>query len=338
MAKPKYDWDKHLATAREVVETEAAALRALHDAIGPSFVQAMEKILAGSGQVIVTGLGKSGHVAAKAAATLSSVGTPAKFLHPVEALHGDLGMVQEGDVLLAFSKSGATEEIVRFVGHFKRIGGAVIAVCEIGASPLAELADVVIGLPRQPEAGPMPLAPTTSTTMMLAVGDALAMALLEARGFRSEQFARYHPEGSLGKRLLLRAADIMHGGEQLPRVSADATFNDLIIETTRKHVGMSCIVEPSGTLLGVFTDGDLRRLLSREAQPTRLTAREAWRLSRRDPNDTPVPHSTVPPEALAVDCLQMMREAQITSLVVAREDRIPLGIVRLQDLVKAGLG
>lgn len=338
MSTPTFDSRRAVEVARQVVRDEAAAAAALVELLGDRFAAAVGRIAAGSGQLIVTGLGKSGLIAAKVAATFASTGTNARYLHPVEGLHGDLGVVQPGDVLLAFSKSGHTEELVRFVGHFKRIGGDVIAVCEPGRSPLAELAEIVLEIPARPEAGPLALAPTTSAVLMLCLGDALAMAVLDARGFQSEQFARYHPEGSLGKRLLLRAADVMHGGDDLPRVAEGATFSELIVEITRKHVGMACILRDDRTLLGVFTDGDLRRLLQREPQPTRLTAREAWRVSRRDPAELPVPHSSVPPATLAVECLRMMRDAQITSLVVAEGDYVPLGIVRLQDLVRAGLG
>src|SRR5262245_38006911 len=252
-----------MRVACEVVRDEADALTALAESIGPTAGRAVDPILNSPGQLLVTGLGKSGLIAAKVAATLASTGTNAKFIHPVEGLHGDLGIVQDGDLLLAFSKSGHTEEIIRFVGHFKRIGGDVIAVCEPGRSPLAELAEVVLEIPKRPEAGTLQLAPTTSTTLMVVVGDALAMALVDARGFKAEQFARFHPEGSLGKRLLLTAADLMHGGAELPRVPAEASFHDLLLEITSKHIGMSCVVEPTGKLLGVFTDGDLRRLLER---------------------------------------------------------------------------
>jgi len=329
--------ERFVRLAREVIREEAAALEALAEGVSRPLADAVELIIKSGTQLVVTGLGKSGLIAAKIAATLASTGTPARYLHPVEGLHGDLGIVQERDPLLAFSKSGHTDEIVRFVGHFKRIGGSVIAVCEPGKSPLADLAEIVIEIPKRAETAPLRLAPTVSTTMMLAVGDALAMALLDARGFKAEQFAVFHPEGSLGRRLLLRAKDVMHGGDELPRVAAEATFNDLILEMTRKHIGMACIVNADGTLLGVFTDGDLRRLQTRTSDFARLSAREAWRLSRRDPNDVPVPHSTVAPDLPAVECLQIMRDAQITSLVVANADKAPLGIVRMQDLIRAGL-
>lgn len=321
-----------------MVKEQAEALAALAALIGDSFRRAVDIILTGGNQVIVAGVGKSGLIARKAAATLASTGTPAVFMHPVEGLHGDLGLVGQGSVLIALSKSGHTEELVKFVGHFRRLGGGVIAVCEAADSPLAELADVVLQIPPRPEAGPLALAPTTSTLMMLAVCDALAMALLDARGFDEQQFARYHPDGSLGRRLLTRAADLMHKEAELPVVNAGAGFNELLLEMTGKRIGMACVVDKAGALIGVFTDGDLRRLLTRCESPMRLTASEAWRQSRRDPKDTPVRSSTVPPNLLAVDCLKLMRESEITALIVSQDGDHPVGILRLQDLVRAGLG
>ena len=324
--------------ARGFINEQTDALRALAELVGPSFQAAVSLILKTSDPVIVTGLGKSGLIARKAAATLSSTGTKAVFMHPVEALHGDLGIVGADAVLLVLSKSGHTEELVRFVGHFRRVGGGVVAVCEAGDSPLAELADVVLPIPARPEAGPLALAPTTSTLMMMALCDALAMVLLDARGFDEHQFARFHPDGSLGRRLLTRAADLMHGGAELPIVRTSVTFNELLLEMTGKHLGMTCITDESGALQGVFTDGDLRRLLIRRETPGRLTAGEAWRQSRRDPSDPPVKCSTILPTTLAVDCLRLMRDSAITVLIVAEDGAKPIGIVRLQDLVRAGLG
>lgn len=326
-----------LRIGRDVVSDEAAALGALAAALDSSFEQAVRRMLAARGPLVVTGLGKSGLIARKIAATLSSTGSPAMYLHPVEGLHGDLGIVSAGDVLLALSKSGATDEIIRFCGHFKRLGGSLITVCESAESPLAELAEITIRIPVRTEAGPLALAPTTSTTMMLALGDALAMALLDARGFAADDFARFHPEGALGKRLLLRVRDLMHTGDDLPRVRVDAPFRDVLLEMTGKHIGMTCIIHPDGRLFGVFTDGDLRRLLERAERPTTLAAQEAWRLSRRDPSEPPVPVSTVSPNLLVVDCLEIMRKSQITSLVAAEGDQRPIGIIRLHDIVKAGL-
>jgi arabinose-5-phosphate isomerase len=240
--------------------------------------------------------------------------------------------------LLALSKSGRTEELVRFVGHFRRVGGGVIAVCETGDSPLAELADVLLPIPVRPEAGPLALAPTTSTLMMLAMCDALAMALLGARGFDVHDFARYHPDGSLGRRLLTRASDLMHGGDALPMVQGSATFNELLLEMTSKHLGMACVVGERQALIGVFTDGDLRRLVSRREAPWKLTAAGAWEQSRRDPSEPAVKCSTVSPDTLAVECMRIMRESAITALIVSEDGLIPIGVVRLQDAIRAGLG
>jgi len=306
--------------------------------VGNAFQVAVNKIQFLRDQVIVTGIGKSGLIARKAAATLSSTGTPAVFMHPVEGLHGDLGLVRSGAILLALSKSGHTEELVRFVGHFRRVGGEVIAVCEAGDSPLGELADVVLPIPACREAGPLALAPTTSTLMMLAMCDALAMALLDARGFDEQQFANYHPDGSLGRRLLMRASDLVHGGDELPTIPGSATFNELLLEMTSKHLGMACVVDERRVLVGVFTDGDLRRLVARCEKPWKLTAAEAWRQSRRDPSEPSVASSTVSPATLAVECMRLMRESAITVLVVSEDGSVPTGIVRLQDLVRAGLG
>jgi arabinose-5-phosphate isomerase len=324
--------------ARGIIAEQVEALTALRGMIADSFRRAVDTILSSNGQVIVCGIGKSGLIARKAAATLASTGTPAVFMHPVEGLHGDLGLVGDGTVLLALSKSGHTDEVVKFVNHFRRVGGAVLAICETADSPLAELADVVLLIPVRPEAGPLALAPTTSTLMMLALCDALAMALLDARGFNEEQFAKCHPDGSLGRRLLTRASDLMHKGTELPVVEGTASFNELLLEMTGRHLGMTCVVDRQGGLIGVFTDGDLRRLLTRCEAPMRLTAAEAWLQSRRDPSEPPVRCSTVPPGILAVECLKIMRESEITSLIVSKDGRCPLGIVRLQDLVRAGLG
>lgn len=335
--------------ARSIIIEQADALRALAGVVGDPFEKAVRLITSTNARMIVTGIGKSGLIARKAAATLSSTGTPAVFMHPVEGVHGDLGLVEADAILLALSKSGHTEELVRFVGHFRRVGGHVIVICEAGdgrasvkgdagKAPLAELADVVLPIPQRPEAGPLALAPTTSTVMMLSLCDALAMALLDARGFDEKQFAMYHPDGSLGRRLLLRAADLMHAAGQLPRVAASASFNDMLIEMTGKRLGMTCVVDEKGHLMGVFTDGDLRRLLTRCETPSKLNASQAWRQSRRDPTETPVRCSTVSPTMLAVDCLRVMRESEITVLVVSTDGLVPDGIVRLQDLVRAGLG
>ncbi len=323
--------------ARKVVADEAAALAQLAPRIDDRHAPALQMLL-DARQVVVSGLGKSGDIARKIAASLTSTGTPAVFVHPVEGLHGDLGLVTDGHCLIALSRSGNTDEMTRFVEHFRRLGGPVIAVTQNDQSRLAELAQHTIVLPDVPEAGPLQLAPTTSCVMMLAVGDALAMALLHARGFRAEDFAQYHPEGTLGRRLLLRAGNLMHAGSDLPKVPASAGFDELLVEMTAKHLGIALIVRDDGTMLGTFTDGDLRRLLERVENPRRLSAEQAWRQSRRSPDEPPVRCSTVGPQKLAVDCLRLMRESQITHLVVTDEADRPIGLLRLMDLIAAGLG
>ncbi len=324
------------AIARQVVADEADALRQLSESLGDEFQAALETLISCQ-QVIVSGLGKSGNIAQKIAASLTSTGTPALYMHPVEALHGDLGIVTPRHCLIALSRSGNTDEMVRFVEHFRRLGGPVIGVTQGRRPRLGELCRHLILLPDVPEAGPLNLAPTTSCVMMLAVGDALAMALLHARGFEARDFAQYHPDGSLGRRLLLRAADLMHTGDELPRVYADESFEQLLVEMTRKQLGLALICERDGSLVGTFTDGDLRRIFSRVEQPRELDARTAHARSRRDPQAPPVPISTVPQSELAVECLRIMRESQITSLVVVDEHDRPIGLLRLMDLLGAGL-
>jgi arabinose-5-phosphate isomerase len=322
--------------ARQVVREEADALARLAGMLGEGLQDVIE-VLRGSTQVIVTGLGKSGLIAQKIAATLTSTGAPAQFMHPVEALHGDLGRVAPEHCLIALSRSGTTEEVVRFVVHFRRLGGPVIAITQRRDSRLAELATHVVLLPDLPEAGPLQLAPTTSCLMQLAIGDGLAMALLHARGFQPSDFAQYHPEGALGRRLLLRARDLMHAGEKLPRVLADDSFDHLLVEMARKQLGLALIVEHDGRLVGTFTDGDLRRILERVDNPRGLDARSAHARSRRSTQEPRVAVSVVPAARPAVDCLQFMREGQITSLIVADEASRPIGVLRLMDLVNAGL-
>jgi arabinose-5-phosphate isomerase len=355
-----------LDIARQVVAEEAEALRRMttlsfgedFDAILDTILQAGQQdhdraapvmgrpgppmtgraLSLGCRSIVVSGLGKSGNIAQKIAASLTSTGTPAVFMHPVEALHGDLGMVTEWHCLIALSRSGNTEEMLRFVAHFRRLGGPVIGITQNRQSRLAELCRHLILLPDVPEAGPLNLAPTTSCVMMLAAGDALAMALLHKRGLRPEDFAQYHPEGALGRRLLLRAADLMHAGDDLPIVPASESFNNLVVEMTRKQLGLALIVEPDGRLLGTFTDGDLRRIFERVPDPRGIDARTAHARSRRSPTAVPVPVSTIRGNHLAVDCLQIMRTGQITSLVVTDEAGKPVGLLRLMDLLGAGLG
>ncbi|MGE0479897.1 MAG: SIS domain-containing protein [Phycisphaerae bacterium] len=325
-----------LEIARQVVADEADALRRLAESVDERFGRAIE-LLRTCSQVVVTGLGKSGHIAQKIAASLTSTGTPAVYIHPVDGLHGDLGIVTERHGLLALSRSGNTDEIVKFLQHFRRLGGPVIALTQARESRLAELSDLVLPLPDVPEAGPLGLAPTTSCVLTLAAGDALAMGLLHARGFQAENFAQYHPEGTLGRRLLLRAENIMHAGDGLPLVRTSDSFDHLLYEMTRRQLGIALVVDADGRLLGTFTDGDLRRLLERERDVRALDARTAYQRSRRAPDAPPVPISTVLPDRPAVDCLRVMRDSQITSLVVVNEAGAPLGLLRLIDLIRAGL-
>lgn len=327
-----------LEVARSVARDEADAIRRLADGLGAEFADTVATLL-GASQVIVSGIGKSGNIGAKIAASLTSTGTPAVFLHPVEALHGDLGIVTANHCLIALSRSGNTEEMIRFVAHFRRLGGPVISMTQKRESRLVELSQNALVLPDEPEAGPLSLAPTTSCIMMLAMGDALAMSLLSARGFQREHFAQYHPEGSLGRRLLLRASDLMHASETLPRVESAAPFEHLLLEMTRKGLGLAIIVDSEGRFIGTFTDGDLRRVFQRFDNPRSLDALAAFEGSRRAPDGAPrVVVSTIDPSRLAVDCLQIMRAEQITCLVALDEGRRPVGVLRLMDLIQAGLG
>ena len=326
-----------LDVARQVIADEAEALRLFAGQIDGDFDGVLET-LAKARQILVSGLGKSGNIAQKIAASLTSTGSKAVYIHPVEALHGDLGIVEPEDCLIVLSRSGNTDEILSLVGHFRRLGGPVIGITQQARSRLAEFARHMIVLPDVPEAGPLNLAPTTSCVLMLAAGDALAMALLHKRGFCKEDFAQYHPEGSLGRRLLLRAVDVMHGGDELPVVRSTDTFGQLILEITRKQLGVALIVNANGSLLGTFTDGDLRRIFERVENPRALNAATAHAQSRRSPNAPPVPVSQVSTSMPAIECLRLMREAQITSLVVADDEGRPVGLLRLLDLLRAGLG
>lgn len=326
-----------LELGRQVLADEAEALRQLAASLDERFTRVVETLLHCQ-QIVVTGLGKSGNIAQKIAATLTSTGTPAVYLHPVDGLHGDLGIVTQQHALLALSRSGNTDEILRFLAHFRRLGGPVIAVTQARECRLSELSDHVLQLPDVPEAGPLGLAPTTSCVLALAIGDALAMALLHARGFRDEDFAQFHPEGTLGRRLLLRAENLMHTGDKLPLIRADENIDRLLCEITKKQLGIGLIVETNGRLLGTFTDGDLRRLLERVHELRSLDARSAWTQSRRAPGEPHVAQSTVRPETLAVECLRIMRDSQITSLVVLDDAGKPVGLLRLMDLLNAGLG
>ena len=327
---------KPIDIARAVVSDEAHALTLLAESLNGGFDDIVNTLL-GARQIIVSGLGKSGAIARKIAASLTSTGSPAVYMHPVEALHGDLGIVTERDCLIALSRSGNTVEVLRFVEHFRRLGGPVFGLTQGRTSRLAELSHHALMLPDVPEAGPLNLAPTTSCIMMLAAGDALAMALLHARNLTADDFAQYHPEGTLGRRLLLRAEDLMHTGDELPVVKADDPFEHLLVEMTRKQLGLALLCETDGRLLGTFTDGDLRRIFSRVTNPRDLSARDAYAQSRRPSEAPAVPKSSVSRKQLAVECLRIMREGRITSLAIVDDQGQPVGLLRLMDLLDAGL-
>ncbi len=307
--------------ARWVLEIEAAAIEALLPQLDESFDRAVEMLLACRGRVVTTGMGKSGLVMKKVAATLSSTGTPALFLHPAEAIHGDLGMVSGGDVVLGASYSGSTEELLRLVELVKRLGVPIVVITGNPASPLARHADVHLPLRIDQEACPLNLAPTASTTATLALGDALAMALLEARGFTHEDFAELHPGGRLGKQLL-KVRDVMHQGEALPRVETATLLRDTVYEMSRGKLGITGVVDPEGRLAGCLSDGDLRRLLERDADLLKRTAGECMHPGPR----------TIDGGELASAALKLMEENRITSLFVCDENGVLDGIVHIHDL------
>ncbi|MDM7321965.1 MAG: KpsF/GutQ family sugar-phosphate isomerase [Gammaproteobacteria bacterium] len=320
--------DRLLGLARAVLDTEAAAINRLNARLDGAFVRACELMLACQGRVVVTGMGKSGHIGGKIAATLASTGTPAFFVHPGEASHGDLGMITRQDVVLALSNSGETPEILAILPIIKRLGVPLIALTGRPQSTLAREAEVHIDVGVDKEACPLGLAPTASTTATLAMGDALAVALLETRGFTAEDFALSHPGGALGRRLLLHVRDIMHSGERLPKVSLGAPLRDALIEITHKGLGITAVVDADGRLAGVFTDGDLRRALDH--------ADVDLRHARIDEFYTPG-GKTCPAGLLAAEALGLMERHKINALIVVDEDRRPLGAINMHDLLRAGV-
>ncbi|AIF47149.1 KpsF/GutQ family sugar-phosphate isomerase [Dyella japonica] len=318
--------DTIVQSARTVIATEAAAIRALEPRIGPEFVEACRLIMGCAGRVVVTGMGKSGHVARKIAATLASTGTPAFFVHPGEASHGDLGMILPQDVVLALSNSGETDEVLFILPVIKRQGIPLIAITGNANSSLADQANVHLDASIAAEACPLGLAPTASTTAALVMGDALAVALLEARGFTSEDFARSHPAGSLGRRLLLHISDVMHTGEGIPAVPPNASLTQALMEMTRKHLGMTAVVDADQHLLGVFTDGDLRRALDDDGVDLRgATVAE---LMTRGPK-------TIGADKLAIEAAQLMEKHQIHALLVVNDQQQVVGALNIHDLLRA---
>ncbi|HEX6323809.1 MAG TPA: KpsF/GutQ family sugar-phosphate isomerase [Vicinamibacterales bacterium] len=310
-----------LDIARRVLTTEADAIRALTDRLNGDFEKAIDLLLSCKGRVIVTGMGKSGIICRKIAATLSSTGTSSFFLHPAEAIHGDLGMVRDDDVVIALSHSGETEELVRLLEAIRRIGAKLIALTGSPSSTLAKAADVAIDCGIAEEACPMNLVPTASTTAALAMGDALAMTLLERKGFKEEEFARLHPGGKLGRRLL-RVEAAMHTGDQVPVVTEATPMADVIHEMSSKRLGMTCVAGAGGALTGIVTDGDLRRHMTANQDLLALTAAHVMTKSP----------ATIQRECLAVDALRIMEERRITSLVVTGAGNVIEGVVHLHDL------
>jgi arabinose-5-phosphate isomerase len=315
------DTTSSLELARTVLRIEAAAILGLVDRINGDFERAVQLLFECRGRVIVTGMGKSGLICRKIAATLSSTGTSAWFLHPAEATHGDLGAIREDDVVLALSYSGETEELIRLLESIRRIGARLIALTGDPSSTLARAADVTLNCGIAKEACPMNLVPTASTTAALAMGDALAMTLLVRKGFRVEDFASLHPSGKLGRRLM-RVEHVMHAGESAPIVRISTPMADVFHEMSSKRLGMTCVVDAEGRLMGIFTDGDLRRLMSRTPNVLSLTAGEAM---------TPHPF-TISRELLAVEALRIMETHKITSVVVVDGQRAVEGVVHLHDL------
>ena len=312
--------------ARDVIRLEAEAVAALENRIGPEFDHACELLLNCAGRIVVTGMGKSGIIAKKISATLASTGSPALFLHPAEGSHGDLGMLTRHDVLLALSNSGETAEILAILPLIKRMQVPMVAMTGRASSTLARRADVHLDVFVAREACPHNLAPTASTTAALAMGDALAMALLQARGFTPEDFALSHPGGALGRRLLLQVTDLMHSGSRLPVVHADTTLRQTVYEISSKGLGMTAVLESDGSLAGVFTDGDLRRALDRGADVLESPIRE---LMHAHPQ-------VIGPEALAAEALARMEQFRINGLLVVDDGRL-VGALNMHDLLRAGV-
>mgnify|MGYP000190314996 CR=1 FL=1 len=314
-----------LQLARETLDIEAAALLGLKARLDERFLKAVDMMLGVQGRVVVTGMGKSGHIGRKIAATLASTGTPAMFVHPGEASHGDLGMIKTVDVVLGISNSGESDELVAILPVLKRQGVPLIAMTGGLSSSLARHADVVLDTSVEKEACPLNLAPTASTTAQLAMGDALAVALLDARGFKPEDFARSHPGGSLGRKLLTHVSDVMRQGDEVPRVGPDTGFSDLMREMSSKGLGASSVVDTDGRVLGVFTDGDLRRLIEKGADLRGLKARDVMHAQPR----------TIAAEALAVEAAEMMELHRITSILVVDGAGRLCGAINTNDLMRA---
>jgi arabinose-5-phosphate isomerase len=317
--------DQALQLARETLDIEAEALMGLKSRLDTRFSEAVQMMLNVKGRVVVTGMGKSGHIGSKIAATLASTGTPAMFVHPGEASHGDLGMIKAVDVVLAISNSGESDELVSILPVLKRLGVPLIAMTGGLTSALAQHADVVLDSSVAKEACPLNLAPTASTTTQLALGDALAVALLDARGFKAEDFARSHPGGSLGRRLLTHVSDVMRKDDQVPSVLPNASFSELMQEMSRKGLGASAVVNEARHILGIFTDGDLRRLIEKGLDLRSLQAKDVMHANPR----------TVHQNALAVEAAELMEQFKITSVLVVNDALELCGALNTNDLMRA---
>lgn len=319
------DAHRAIALAHETFEIEAAAILGLKRRIGPSFAQTVDKILALRGRVVVMGMGKSGHIGRKIAATLASTGTPAMFVHPAEASHGDLGMITPDDLVLAISNSGESQEMAAILPLLKRLGTPVVAITGNAESTMARHADLWLDGAVDKEACPLNLAPTASTTAQLALGDALAVALLDARGFRAEDFARSHPGGALGRKLLTHVSDVMRSGEATPRVLPSTRFSEMMREMSGKGLGATAIVDAENRVLGIFTDGDLRRLLEQGVDVRTKTAADVMHAAP----------TVISSHALAVDAAALMESRRITSVLVVDDDGQLCGAVNSNDLMRA---
>ncbi len=325
--QPPFDSARILARARTVLDIEAEAIHALSPRLGDAFVQAASLILKCTGRLVVMGMGKSGHIGNKLAATFASTGTPAFFVHPAEASHGDIGMITTQDVVIAISNSGETVELLGILPVIKRLGTPIIAMTGRHDSTLARTATITLDISISTEACPLNLAPTASTTATLALGDALAVAVLEARGFTEQDFARSHPGGSLGRKLLLYVEDVMRTGAQLPAVTPDALLREGLLEMSRKGMGLTTIIDTHGTLLGVFTDGDLRRALDKHLDLHTTTMRDVMTANPK--------HAT--PRMLAAEAVNLMDTHRVTALPVTDTQGKVVGALNVHDLLRAGV-
>ncbi len=319
--------DTSLTEGRRVLQIEAHAVQALINRLDERFTKTVDLLYNCKGKVVVSGMGKSGLIGQKVAATLASTGTPSFFLHPAEGVHGDLGMLARRDALIAISNSGETKEILQLLPYIERMGIPTVALTGKMGSTLAKHSDVVLDVSVSEEACPMGLAPTASTTATLAMGDALAVALLQKRGFKSEDFAQFHPGGTLGRRLLIKVRDLMHVGEELPQVQEQATGSSAISEMSAKKLGMTTVIDRAGALIGVITDGDLRRFVQQGRNVIEATA---GTLASRTPR-------TIGPDDLAARAVEMMERYSITTLVVTEGERRMVGVIHLHDLLKNGI-